>query len=359
MDLVSRIGRVILTVRRCRSLIAAAVVLACTLGFLPCTAASASVTPSPRILGASLVPWFGTLDSVDGLEAIHQLKADSGNTLSIVLPLCQASLTSSFIWACPDMPSDASLIRVIKFARSIGLAVMLNMHIDVAGRSEWRAHINPAEPTAWFRNYGGWLVYYGRIAQAAGAGGICIGTEMIDVTNPTVHVSNTDMWVRYIIRPLRSVFTGWLTYSAQHGVDALQVGIWPYLDRIGVSVYFSLGGSGSLGSLIADWQRINKSYVSPLRRYHKPIFFTEVGYRNVAGDHLTPWSYAPGGRPDQTEQATDYKALLWYWRHFRWWRGVVWWDWSADPGHTGPADIDFTPQGKQAEAILRYYFAQR
>src|ERR1700757_5225506 len=266
VDLVSRIGRVILPVGRFRSLIAAAAVLVCTLGFLPCAAASASVTPSPRILGASLVPWFGTLDSVDGLEAIHQLKADHGNTLSIVLPLCQASLTSSFIWACPEMPSDASLIRVIKFARSIGLPLMLNMHIDVA--------------------------------------------------NPTVHVSNTDMWVRYIIRPLRSVFAGWLTYSAQHGMDALQVGIWPYLDRIGVSVYFSLGGSGSLGSLIADWQRVNKSYVSPLRRYHKPIFFTEVGYRNVAGDHLTPWSYAPGGRPDQAEQATDYKALLWYWRHF-------------------------------------------
>ena len=256
------------------------------------------------------------------------------------------------------MPSDASLIRVIKFARSIGLEVMLNMHIDVAGQSVWRAHIDPAERTAWFRNYGGWLVHYGRIAQAAGAIGICIGTEMIDVTNPTVHVSNTAMWVCYIIRPLRSVFTGWLTYSAQHGVDALQVGIWPYLDRIGVSVYFSLAGSGSLGSLVADWQRINKSYVSPLRRYDKPIFFTEVGYRNVAGDHLTPWSYAPGGTRDQAEQARDYKALLWYWRHFSWWRGVVWWDWTADPGRTGPADIDFTPQGKQAEATLRHYFAQ-
>lgn len=151
---------------------ATAAVLACTWGFLPCAAASASVTPSPRVLGASLVPWFGAVDSVDGLEAIHQLKADHGNTLSIVLPLCQASLTSSFIWACPDMPSDASLVRVIKFARSIGLEVMLSMHIDVAGRSEWRAHIDPADRTAWFRNYGGWLVHYGQIAQAADASGI-------------------------------------------------------------------------------------------------------------------------------------------------------------------------------------------
>jgi hypothetical protein len=163
---------------------------------------------------------------------------------------------------------------------------------------------------------------------------------------------------RVIIRPLRSVFTGWLTYSAQHGVDALHVGIWPYLDRIGVSVYFSLGGSGSLGNLVADCQRINRSYISPLRRYGKPIFFTEVGYRNIAGDHLVPWSYAPGGTPDQAEQARDYKALLWYWRHFSWWRGVLWWDWSPDPGQTGPANIDFTPQGKKAEAVMRHYFAQ-
>ena len=344
--------------QRFRSLMAAAAVLACVWIFLTGEQASASVASGPRVLGASLVPWLGVGDSADGLQAIRELKADHGNTLSIVVPLCQASLTSSEIWQCPSAPSDTSLSRVIRFARSVGLQVMINMHIDVAGRSVWRAFINPDNRTAWFTRYGAWLVHYGQIAQAAGASGICIGTELIDVTNPTVHPSNTAMWVRYIIRPLRSVFTGWLTYSAQHGVDALQVGIWPYLDRIGVSAYFSLGGSGSLGSLVADWQRINKSYISPLRRYDKPIFFTEVGYRNVAGDHLTPWSYAPGGTPDQAEQARDYKALLWYWRHFSWWRGVVWWEWSADPSQTGPADIDFTPQGKQAEAIVRHYFAQ-
>ena len=255
------------------------------------------------------------------------------------------------------MPSDASLSRTIRFARSVGLEVMLDMHIDVAGRSVWRAHIDPANRTAWFRNYGSWLVHYGQIGKLNGVSGICIGTEMIDVTEPTVHASNTAMWVRYIIRPLRSVFTGWLTYSAQHGLDALQVGIWPYLDRIGVSVYFSLGGNGSLGSLVADWKQINERYISPLRRYDKPIIFTEVGYRNVAGDHLTPWSYAPGGTPDQAEQARDYKALLWYWTHFVWWDGVLWWDWSADPRQTGPANVDFPPQGKQAEAVMRHYFA--
>ena len=62
---------------------AAVAVLAFTWGFLPGAAASASVTPSPRVLGASLVPWFGAVDSVNGLEAIHKLKADHGNTLSI------------------------------------------------------------------------------------------------------------------------------------------------------------------------------------------------------------------------------------------------------------------------------------
>ena len=84
--------------------------------------------------------------------------------------------------------------------RPVGRApVMINMHIDVAGQSVWRAYINPDNRTAWFTGYGAWLVHYGQIAQAAGASGICIGTELIDVTNPTVHPSNTAMWVRYII----------------------------------------------------------------------------------------------------------------------------------------------------------------
>ena len=341
-----------------RSFIAACAVLACAGIFLSSTEARASEAPGPRVLGASLVPWSGAADSPGGRAAIRELKADDGNTLSIVLPLCQASLTSPDIWACPEMPSDASLIRVIRFARSIGLQVMLDVHVDVAGQSVWRAYINPANRVAWFTQYGAWLVHYGRIAQAAGASGICIGTEMVDVTDPTVHASNTAMWVHYIIRPLRSVFTGWLTYSAQHGIDALRLGIWPYLDRIGVSTYFILAGRGSVSNLEADWAWINSRYVSPLRRYHKPILFTEIGYRNIAGDHLTPWSYAPGGRPDQAEQAKDYEALLRYWGQFNWWGGVLWWDWNADPRQSGPANTDFTPQGKQAENVMRRYFAQ-
>jgi hypothetical protein len=340
-----------------RSFIAVCAVLAFAGIFLPSAEARASEAPGPRVLGASLVPWSGAVDSPGGLAAIHELKADHSNTLSIVLQLCQASLTSSDIWACPEMPSDASLTRVIRFARSIRLRVILEMHVDVAGRSIWRAYINPANRIAWFTQYGAWLAHYGQIAQAAGASAICIGTEMVDVTDPTVHASNTAMWIHYIIRPLRSVFNGWLTYSAQHGIDALRVGIWPYLDRIGVSTYFILAGRGSVRNLEADWARINGRYVSPLRRYHKPILFTEIGYRNIAGDHLTPWSYAPGGTPDQAEQAKDYEALLRYWGQFSWWGGVVWWDWNADPRQSGPANIDFTPQGKQAENVMKRYFA--
>jgi len=319
--------------------------------------AGVSVAPGPRVLGASLVPWSGAAGSPGGRAAIRELRADHGTTLSIVLPLCQASLTSSYIWACPDMPRDASLTRAIRFARSIGLKVMLDMLIDVAGQSVWRANINPTNRTAWFTQYGAWLVHYGRIAQAAGASGDCIGTEMVDVTDTNVNSSNTAMWVRYVIRPLRLVFSGWLTYSAQHGTDAFQVGIWPYLDRIGVSAYFSLAGDDSVSNLEADWGLINRRYVSPLLRYDKPILFTEVGYRNVAGDHLTPWSYAPGGTPDQAEQASDYEALLRYWRQFNWWDGVVWWYWSADPDQSRPANTQFTPQGKQAEATMKQYFA--
>lgn len=325
---------------------------------VPSASAGASVAQGPRVLGASLVPWFGAVDSPGGQAAVRELRADHGNTLSIVLPLCQASLTSSKIWACPDMPSDASLSQAIRFARSIGLQVMLDMLIDVAGQSVWRANINPTDRTAWFTQYGAWLVHYGRVAQAAGASGDCIGSEMIDVTDANVNASNTAMWVRYVIHPLRSVFTGWLTYSALDGTDAFQVGIWPYVDRIGVSAYFSLAGDDSVSNLEADWSLINGRYVSLLLEYNKPILFTDIGYRNVAGDHLTPSSYALGGTPDQAEQASDYAALLQYWGQFHWWDGIVWWYWSAAPDQSRPANTQFTPQGKQAEATMKQYFAQ-
>ena len=342
-------------------LIGATVALSVLLAGMQTALALASATVSPRVLGASVVPWTGDLNTPPGQASMRELKADHANTLSIVLPLCQSMLTSDDVEPCGNMPSDTDLLAAIRYARSIGLGVMLNVHVDTYNPNDWRANINPANRTAWFQAYGGWLVHYATLGQQAGATGICLGTEMYHLTDPQVNRANTADWIGYIIRPVRHVFSGWLTYSAQWGsgydADELHVGFWPYLDKIGLSAYFSLPGNGSAKSLAADWAKTNARYIAPLRKFGKPILFTEVGYRNITGDHLSPWASASGGAANPQEQVRDYNALLGYWSRLSWWNGVVLWDWYAS-GQIGPSNLDFTPQGKPAEATMSWWFAR-
>jgi hypothetical protein len=119
--------------------------------------------------------------------------------------LCQATLTSDSIARCWDMPSDADITATIRYARSIGLNVMLNLHVDADDPNLWRANINPTNRHAWFTAYGGWAVHYGRLGQLAGASGFCIGTEMYHVSDPRANPGNTAAWVNYIIKPVRQV----------------------------------------------------------------------------------------------------------------------------------------------------------
>jgi hypothetical protein len=84
----------------------------------------------------------------------------------------------------------------------------------------------------------------------------------------------------------------------------------------------------------------------------KPAIMTEIGYRSADGANRAPFDFTAAAGPDPGEQADCYAALYEVWlRESSWMRGVFWWNWAVPT--PGPADTDYTPRGKPAEAVLR------
>jgi hypothetical protein len=88
-------------------------------------------------------------------------------------------------------------------------------------------------------------------------------------------------------------------------------------------------------------------------RSARPVWIAEIGLRSAVGAAARPWESAEE-RTAPVDEALQARVLA------RWWReldrpgfdAVLVWRWFSDPAAGGPADTDFTVQGKQAERVL-------
>jgi hypothetical protein len=164
---------------------------------------------------------------------------------------------------------------------------------------------------------------------------------------------------------LRSRYHGFLTYGANGGLnsfadEASHIGFWPNLDYIGMSGYFVLAqdmSNPSVNDLMESWSSRDAKYIKPLAdKYHKQVIFTEVGYRNIGGDHKHPWDWTIMSPVSDDTQRDLYEALIRYWNGKSYFIGVHFWKWEIDPNAWGPQNLDFTPYGKKAEGVLANWF---
>jgi len=293
-------------------------------------------------------------------QSINNAAADGVNHVSLIVQLHQSSVSSSDVRTMDSTPTDQSLTDGINYIRGKGMQASVNVHVDPNDR-QWRAMINPSDRPAWFANYGQQLNHYADIAQSTGAEEVVIGTEMSNLTNPSVHSGNTAGWVN-LIQSVRERYQGSMTYSAQHGgnmEDYRTLEFWQYLDEIGISAYYSMGDrSSSVADMQNRWRQIDENELSGLARtYNKPIVFIEAGY--VSGDNglSDPGAaYSNPGPVNLTLQADAYKALLSYWSNSSYLRGVSFWDWSSNPSAGGQNDAGYTPQNKPAEQVMKQWF---
>jgi hypothetical protein len=285
---------------------------------------------------------FGSASAAAALLGAKRIGAAA---VAIVPFLWQSSPSSSDIVRGADM-TDEALRAAIRQVRSAGLAVIVKPQVWVpqswagavasASESDWRD---------WFAGYRRSIERIGRIAGEEQANALAIGTELAGT-------SHRAEWFE-IVAAARTAFPGTLTYFAHNVEEAERIPFWAKLEVIGVTLYPPLGSDQDRPGRIATMRVIADKLDALAIAKGKRIVVGEIGLRSAVGAAAKPWESAEEreSTPDpllQAEILADWISVL----DRPSIHGVLIWRWFTDPGAGGPADTDFTVQGKPAEGVL-------
>jgi hypothetical protein len=314
--------------------------------------AAEQVAASQRLDGLNVIAapdhGFGTPSATQALVAAKQMGAAA---VAIVPFLWQPDTRSPQLVRGNDM-SDSDLRAAIRDVHRLGLAAVVKPHVWVPG--SWAGAITPdSEPAwgTWFARYRAEIVRLAKVANDEDADAFAVGTELVKTTQ-------RPEWSE-IIAAVRAVFPRTLFYVAHNAEEAEAVPFWRELDLIGVTLYPALGAAEDAAGRQAVMETVARRLDTLAARDRKPIVVAEIGLRSARDATLKPWESAEerAAEPDPQIQAEvlaewlkvlDRPAV----------RGVLIWRMLSDPRAGGPADTDFTVQGKPAEEVLRCVWTQ-
>lgn len=336
-------------------LVAALLVTACAPARL---AVPPPAVPPSAFERGILYPSFqaGEYASAESDATLAQVVQPLGVNWVAVVVTCYQERVSAIPIDCHSSGSatDDDLTHAIAVLHTHGIKVMLAPHIDPRDYpAHWRGDINFGNNATawrdWFASYTAFITHYATLAQATGADAFVVGTEL---QGTSTHVRE---W-RTAVTAIRHLYSGTLTYAANHGEEA-SVQWWDALDAIGVDGYYPLTqrDDPTLEQLRAAWRPIVGQLRELARIWQRPILLTEIGYQSRAGTNQAPWGI-DRATIDAQEQAACYQAVFDAIADQRWLLGIFWWDILPKRDQGGPSDTDYTPIGKPAAAVLRGNF---
>ncbi len=286
---------------------------------------------------------FGSPSAQQSLAAARAL---GSKAIAIVPFLWQPASSSEEIVRGSDM-TDEELRRAIRDAHALGFVVLVKPHVWVP--TSWAGAVEPASEAgwqAWFVRYREAIMRIATIAAEEGADSLAIGTELVKTTQ-------RPEWLE-LIAAIRAVFPRSLTYVAHNLDEAEKVSFWDRLDTISVSLYPPLGADDDRAGRVAIMRDVAARLDRLAARFERPVVVAEIGVRSAEGAAAKPWESAEerDAHPApmlQAEVLADWLAAL----DRPAVRSVLVWRWLTDPTAGGPADTDFTVQGKVAERVLR------
>jgi hypothetical protein len=168
-----------------------------------------------------------------------------------------------------------------------------------------------------------------------------------------------------VIAAIRQVYTGKLVYAANAtftGDEFTSVSFWDKVDLLGIDGYFPLTNHAdpTLAELVSAWRNneFGEDLVATVQNFsdahQKPLIFTELGYKSVAGANTQPFNFTFPGAFDLTEQQNCYTAFYTVWPpESSWMLGIFWWAWPVPPPAAN--DTDYNPRGKPVETVLKTF----
>jgi hypothetical protein len=312
--------------------------------------------------GVAFTGYWSDAYAGDGpLRSMDALKSTKAGWVSVLVTAYQENIASTVIdFQGPSTPTDDSLIRLIGYARGIGLKVMLKPHVDLANdpqhyRGDIGRNFSEADWAAWFASYTAFILHYAEMAAGAGAELFCVGCELGGT------VGRAAEW-RQVISRVRGVFNGPLVY-ADNLVETNPgaVSWWDALDYIGQDLYptLSLKVHPTVDDLCAGWPGLREKLRSLAGSWNKKVIVTEIGCRSVEGGAINPWDWQKSGQPDMEVQSNYYEAAFRMLQGQSWLAGMYWWQWMPEPDHGGTLDTGYSPHLKPAETVLRSWYGRQ
>ncbi len=260
--------------------------------------------------------------------------------------------------------------------RELGIGIILKPHIWLSNSAaeefydgktivtkKWRSDIgfdSEEKWKQWEETYSKFAMYYANLAEEIGADVYCFGTEL---ANPMK--VRPDYWFG-LIKEIRKVYSGKLTYAGNWYEEYSDVPFWSELDYIGVQAYFPLSKeeNPSKEQIKEGWIRHMEQIKAVSDKAGKPVLFTELGYRSVSFAAEKPWTWASRAdvdkvKPDYEMQSKLYEAFFETYWDIDWFSGVILWKWQPASDRRGASSrraIDFTPQDKPAEKVIAKWF---
>jgi hypothetical protein len=326
---------------------------------------TATVTPTPAGLrpdfqtGVVFPQWgpdaYSTHDRnwVSGLSEISSQTA--ARWLSLPITFHQVDEFATTVELQKDIPSPATLASGIKMAHARGYHVFVYPLLTIDGVHSWAGYIQFSsieQATAWFDSYWHALQPYVLACEQVGAEQFSIGNELEQLES-----SFSDLW-RQLISNIHESYHGRIVYSINWSSLKYPIPDWfsdPDLSEVGVSTYFSLSDLPQHldpATLSGLWQeRVGTELDALATALGKPIFISEIGYRNTNNAGYLPYAENIGTDElrDDAQQAALYNAALQNVSTDESIDGIFFWAWSLSP---------FAPNQKPAARTLFNWFSR-
>ena len=253
----------------------------------------------------------------------------------------------------------AAVKSAIRQAHAEGLQVLVipQLWVETGG---WRGEIELTDDAAWRQwsaGYTRFLLQWAKLAAEAGAEMFSVGVEL----RSWVTTARAPSFVK-LIREIRSVYAGLLTYAANWD-DVEDTVVLGELDVIGINAFFPLTHQpgADLDALCKGSAGALRGVERVARMWDKPVLFTEFGYTTRTDTALRPWEWPEHVHQvvvNEVAQAEAYHALLASFLDQPWFVGFFVWRMYANPDDVSQEpEWGFSPRGKLAELVLRDAFA--
>lgn len=242
--------------------------------------------------------------------------------------------------------TDDSVRATVAQAHALGMRVLLKPHLWIRDGAAMEQYTDE-QWRQWFADYERFIVHFAELARDAHVDGLCIGNEL-------KHTTKYEAQWRAMIRRVRETYSGPITYGANFD-EVFHVPFWDAVDWIGVSGYFPLVDEPSPDreTLVRAWQPIAEQLEALSTMHHRPVLFTEIGYRSADGAAWRQWEIPRNAPLNLDVQRAAYEAFFETIWPRPWLLGAYPWKWFSYPNHSGPTNNDYEIEHKPAADVIR------